>query len=272
MTYAPSTIYTAGRYWTGQGGVNLGIVGDTDHTTRGVSYHLGADQLAAGAYSNQTARDRAGLTNAASAIDLGKLDGTLGFLREYSNWLVAYARRNLPGSADLREIIWSPDGKVVMRWDRERGYNSAPRPGEADLSHLTHTHLSWYRDAEKRDHTAIFRAYFEVTPVDTAKLTYYQVANAKAGRPVRGENGTPVIFTTADPPASYPLLVTGKDRYLIRLPGNVAGWIAKTDVGSISEPGAIPPLPECPECPPTDQVVNATLDAAKTAIDTLKVP
>jgi hypothetical protein len=35
-----------------------------------------------------------------------------------------------------------------------------PRPGEASLSHRDHTHASWYRDAEYRDHSAVFRRYF----------------------------------------------------------------------------------------------------------------
>ncbi len=64
------------------GGVNLGIIGDTAHATLGVSYHLGKSQLTATAYSRQLPRDAAGLTEAASAIDLGKLNGSLTELRE----------------------------------------------------------------------------------------------------------------------------------------------------------------------------------------------
>jgi len=165
VTYNPATLQALGRYWTGQGGVNLGVVGDVDHQNKGTSYHLGADKLAPTAYSARTARDRAGLTNAASAIDLGKLEGTLANLRAFSTWLVGQARANAPGTYDMREIIYTPDGKVVLRWDRERGHASAPRPGEADASHLTHSHISWYRDAERRDHTTAFRPYFEEAPV-----------------------------------------------------------------------------------------------------------
>lgn len=166
MTFNPSTLVALGSYWTAQGGRNLGVVGDTGHVAKGVSYHLGADQLAAGAYSRQTARDKAGLSNAASAIDLGRLDGSLVALRDFSKWLVARARMNATGTSDMREVIYSPDGKVVMRWDRERGYASAPKPGEADDTHLTHTHISWYRDAEKRDHTTAFRPYFDAAGGD----------------------------------------------------------------------------------------------------------
>ena len=63
--------------------------------------------------------------------------------------------------ADVREIIYSPDGQRVLRWDRERGASSMPRPGEADASHLTHTHVSFYRDSEHRDKVPLFAPYFE---------------------------------------------------------------------------------------------------------------
>jgi hypothetical protein len=161
VTYNPATLHDLGVFWTSQGGVNLGVVGDTSHVAKGTSYHLGKSQLVSTAYSIQTARDKAGLTEAASAIDLGKLDGSLVELRTFSKWLVAQARSNAPGTSDIREIIYSPDGKTVLRWDRQRGYASAPRPGEADDTHLFHDHVSWYRDAEHRDHTTAFRPYFE---------------------------------------------------------------------------------------------------------------
>lgn len=169
MTFAPPTLRTLGTYWTAHGGVNLGVVGDVAHQAKGTSYHLGKSQLDAGAYSAVTRRDRAGLSDAASAIDLGRIDGSLGRLQSFSSWLVTQARANKPGTGDMREIIYSPDGRQVMRWDRERGYTSLPRSGEADDSHLTHTHISWYRDAEARDHTTAFRPYFvSITPPDTS--------------------------------------------------------------------------------------------------------
>lgn len=164
MTYAPPTLTALAHYWISQGGVNLGVVGDPAHMAKGTSYHLGKDHLVAGAYSVQTTRDRRGLTDGASAIDLGKLHGSFGDLRAFSSWLVTQGRRNAPGTRDIREIIYSPDGRTVLRWDRERGYASAPRAGEADSTHLTHTHVSFYRDAEARDHTIAFRPYFAPKP------------------------------------------------------------------------------------------------------------
>ena len=76
MSYNPASLRALGSYWVAQGGVNLGVVGNTAHVK---GYHLGKDRIfdAGGPgigwndYSVKTARDKAGLTNGASAIDLG---------------------------------------------------------------------------------------------------------------------------------------------------------------------------------------------------------
>jgi hypothetical protein len=162
MTYAPPTLIALRDFlWlkTGLSAVALGIVGDAAHAGR-ASYHNGKDRMLsrlATDYTAQTARDKAGLSNAASAIDIGNFPR----LREMSGWLVNRCRSGSNETADIREVIYSPDGLVVLRWDRERGVGSAPRPGEADNSHRTHTHVSWYRDAEARDHSAVFRHFFD---------------------------------------------------------------------------------------------------------------
>ncbi len=161
MTYAPPTLRDLGRYWSSHGGVNLGIVGDTRHVSKGRSYHLGVSQLTADAYSRKTARDRAGLTDAAAAIDLGKLNGSFPELRKFSVWLIGRCRTNASGTQDIREVIYTPDGKTVLRWDRERGVASEPRAGEADTTHLYHTHVSFYRDSEKRPKIGAFAPYFD---------------------------------------------------------------------------------------------------------------
>lgn len=159
MTFAPPTLVDLAEFWTANGGVNLGIVGDAAHTAGGTSYHLGRDDLRPDAYSIRTARDKAGLSNAASAIDLGRFNGSLLQLRDFSKWLVGEGQRNAPGTRDIREIIYSDDGSRVLRWDRERGFASAPQTGEADNSHLTHTHISYYRDSEMRDKRNAFRGW-----------------------------------------------------------------------------------------------------------------
>lgn len=161
MTQAPANLVALMSYYVSKGGVNLGIVGDTGHVAGGTSYHLGKDDLRPGAYSATTARDKAGLSNYASATDLGKIKGGFPPLRAFSVWLVDQARHNAPDTRDIREIIYSPDGATVLRWDRERGIASAPRDGEADISHRTHTHISFYRDSRLRDQTAVFRRYFD---------------------------------------------------------------------------------------------------------------
>ena len=256
MTYNPATLVALGKYWTGKGGVNLGVVGDTAHQAKGTSYHLGASQLVTGAYSKQTARDRAGLTEAASAIDLGKLNGSLPKLRAFSQWLVKQARANAPGTSDMREIIYSPDGVRVLRWDRQRGYASASREGEADTSHRTHTHISWYRDAEKRDHTVAFRPYFPSAPIgdDMPPLSAYipgQLATVKPTSNIRSAPAlsAPILRVLASPET---WTVTGwvkgdvdpeggSDQWLTRWNGGKWEYTAKSNITSGPAAPVIPP-------------------------------
>ena len=172
MSTSPRHLLRLRDYWASQGGVNLGVVGSLRTHCRG--YHLGRDRiygpvacrrggvarpgLGDADYSVLTARDRAGLSNAASAIDLGRLGGSLPELFRFSRWLVERCRANAPGTDAIREVIYSPDGRTVLRWDRERGHTSAPRPGEGDASHLTHTHVSFYRDS-RADLLALLAVY-----------------------------------------------------------------------------------------------------------------
>jgi hypothetical protein len=170
MTYAPATLTDLMAYWTRQGGVNLGISGDLAHQKR-ASYHNGQDAItkygrtAATDYSIRLSRDREPyLTNAAAGCDLGKLDGTLANLQKISSWLVQRCIDRAPGTEDIREVIYSPDGKVVKRWDNHDrvlrdGYPTTT--GQGDQTHLWHTHISWYRDSEKRQKVAVFAPYFE---------------------------------------------------------------------------------------------------------------
>lgn len=175
MTYAPATIKALAAYLVAHRFGNSGIVGDAAHQAR-ASYHNGQDAItahgrtAANDYSIRTARDREPhLTDAAAGLDIGKGNSSLADLQNLSRYIVAECRRNAPGTSDIREVIYSPDGATVLRWDRERGYASAPQPGEADASHLWHTHVSFYRDSEARDKVGPWRGYFEEALVQTIK-------------------------------------------------------------------------------------------------------
>ena len=161
-TFDPDPLKDLAKYWKKQGGRNLGIHGDTSHAARGVSYHLGKDELITTAYSIQNARDRAGLTNAASAIDLGKLLGSFPNLRVFSRWLVARSRVEPAVRKDIREIIYSPDGTVVQRYS---GIDNKIHtgPGNGDLTHRKHTHISYFRDSEHNDKLAPFQPFFDVS-------------------------------------------------------------------------------------------------------------
>lgn len=148
----------------------VGIVGDAAHASSG-GYHEGYDDLAAAGrlgydYSvTESSRDRAGLTNAASALDIGEFDATLASgrrvtLRSLSLAVVALCVAGDPRTRDIREVIYTPDGVTVRRWDR-----LGKRTG-GDSSHLWHTHFSLFRDSEGRragtdNLLGLFRALIE---------------------------------------------------------------------------------------------------------------
>lgn len=153
MTYAPDDLMAVRRYLlsvTGLSGAAVGIVGDDDHPD---GYHVGNDALAAvgklaSDYSKrESSRDRPG-SNAASALDVGSWSGRRGAAKvtflEFSAALVAACRAGDARAADIREIIYTPDGLTVRRFDR-LGIRST-----GDSSHLYHTHVSFFRTSEGR--------------------------------------------------------------------------------------------------------------------------
>lgn len=183
MTYAPDSLKAARQLLLnlvpGLAPLAVGIVGDDSHARSGSSYHLGEDALRPDSYTIvESARDRAGLTDAASALDVGKFRITVGgrvhTLADFSVWLVAQCAAGTADTADIREVIYSPDGRTVKRWDRLK------RRSTGDDSHLSHTHISWFRDSERRDKTAVFKRWFTdiglledsvaLTPDDIAKI------------------------------------------------------------------------------------------------------
>lgn len=135
----------------------VGIVGDPAH--RG-GYHCGSDRVLTRDYSVvESPRDKAGLTLDAAALDIGwfevRVNGVTHNLYTFNRWIVGELERGAPDTLDIREWIYTVDGKTVRRWDRLRKRTSG------DNSHLWHSHGSWFRDSIKanRDQTPLFRRY-----------------------------------------------------------------------------------------------------------------
>lgn len=153
MSFAPKTLLALRAYLkteTGLADNELGIVGDTAHR---YGYHLGEDRLPTGDYSARTARDIAGLSDAASATDVGMFPR----LPALTAYLVALGRAGeLP---DVRELIGPGADGRAYRWDSLSGWK--PQPRDVGDPHEWHLHISWYRDSEGRDKTAAFRAFFD---------------------------------------------------------------------------------------------------------------
>ncbi|TDC42099.1 hypothetical protein [Micromonospora sp. KC213] len=180
MTSAPDNLLAVRRLLLGGLGphglasAEVGIVGDPAH--RG-GYHCGSDRVVTGDYSVvESPRDSTGLTLHASALDVGtfsvRAGGRTHNLMSFSTWCVAQCAADTPDSRDIREIIYSPDGRVVRRWDR------LGRRSTGDSSHLWHTHFSFFRDSTKagRDQTPLFRRYLTTigllkAPIPEADLT-----------------------------------------------------------------------------------------------------
>jgi hypothetical protein len=152
-SYAPDMILEVRHYLkplTGLSDIELGIVNnETD-----ASYHHGWSQRDTDGtdYSwDESSRDWSHKTNAARALDVGMF----GQLREMSMWIVEQCRIGAADCADIREIIYSPDGVTVLRWDRLGKRSSGSK------SHTTHTHFSWFADAEYRRKVGPFQRFFE---------------------------------------------------------------------------------------------------------------
>lgn len=191
---------------------SVGVVGDTNH--RG-GYHCGSDRVLRNADGSirdysviESRRDRDGLTLDAAGLDVGLFEartpkGTFD-LAHFSRWCAAECAKKAPDARDIREVIYSPDGRIVRRYDA-LGYRSS-----GDDSHLWHTHFSFFRDAIKagRDQTPLFRRYLttiglleadtmsalDATKGFVAALNYarnpdaphWSDAEAQYGRQVRG--------------------------------------------------------------------------------------
>jgi len=162
VTVAPDSLKEARTYIiaeTGLDPLSVGIVGDDNHQQTGSSYHLGKSALRTDSYSIiESSRDRNGLSEDAAALDIGQFNisrgGKTHTLLTFNAWLIRQCQAGTDDTADIREVIYTPDGKVVKRWDRLGKRSTGPD------SHLTHTHMSYFRDSTKRSKIALFQRYF----------------------------------------------------------------------------------------------------------------
>lgn len=202
MTFAPDSclaVRKAIQERTGLSNAALGIVGDDNHAQTASSYHLGKSANKSSSYTiAESSRDRNGLSEAASANDIGYwsikgADGRTHTLRTFSTWLADQCRAGAADTRDIREVIYSPEGKTVKRYDA-LGIRTS-----GDDSHLTHTHISWFRDSENRDRAAVIRRYFAeevdgddmpMTPAERKELIRefwnYDPGDDKTGEPNGG--------------------------------------------------------------------------------------
>jgi hypothetical protein len=140
---------------------DVGIVGDGAHQRTG-GYHEGKDVITSigryhgppashvGSpvedYSARNARDRRGLTDSASGVDVGDdwpNGGRKAWLR-FNNAFVTALHAGDPALAAIRAVNYSPDGTAKKRTDREHGWAVEPSTDTVNI----HTHIEWYRDTE----------------------------------------------------------------------------------------------------------------------------
>jgi hypothetical protein len=131
----------------------LGIVGDSNHTS---GYHLGPDRIHGPDYSMKLDRDVAGaraFPRFACAYDLG-----MGWnaSRLWLGWLVNECRRN--AFPQIREIIGSLDGVHKHYFSQLRGFATERYTGD---NHVSHTHISVFRDTADTDHSPLLRRFLE---------------------------------------------------------------------------------------------------------------
>jgi hypothetical protein len=146
---------------TGLSDLSIGIVGDPSHRQSGGyhegrsdliaidRYHPPADQNVGSTsedYSVRLLRDRSGLTDHASAMDIGSdwsHGGRSAWLR-FNNLLASQLKVNDANLAAIRAINYSPDGTAKRRIDRQNNWSLESSSDSVD----GHTHIEWYRDTE----------------------------------------------------------------------------------------------------------------------------
>lgn len=161
MSSAPIDLRRARAYIceaTGLSAAAVGIVGDAGHTW---GYHLGRDRI----YtippgrgdrdpSVRHARDRDGLTDDASALDIG----WHGRLPELGRYLLGIVQSGDLAGRDICELIAErADGTHLWSWSRSGGLSGTPH---VDIRYH-HLHVSYRRDSRERDKVELYRDFYE---------------------------------------------------------------------------------------------------------------
>ncbi len=155
MTNAPSDLLAVRARMMAATGLtdpaDVGIVGDGAHSRTG-GYHEGHDVLQAlGVLDTdysvaEYTRDRAGLTDSASALDVAlawPTGGRAAAIR-WTNLLVADLLAGMPGPECLRAMNYSPAGTTRCRRDKRSGLVEQASSDSVDI----HTHFEFFRDTE----------------------------------------------------------------------------------------------------------------------------
>ena len=166
MTYLPNTWLEIRRIMQRETGLPAKSLGIQHYQPDGGGYHEGNDLLAKGGrldsdYSKrESTRDRPG-SDGASAIDIGWFDVIVkredgSRVRVTLDTLTLFLLHNFdaPDALWIREIIYSLDRKTVRRKDR-LGIRTS-----GDVSHLTHDHVSGFRDDENTPKAPLFERFW----------------------------------------------------------------------------------------------------------------
>lgn len=214
MTYVPARMLELQRYMQRQTGLPLSSLGVYPDESHDGGYHCGWDRrrIRNGQLSDyswqESSRDFSHKTDAARAFDCGRFDR----LRELSVWMVGECERGALDTRDIRSIIYSPDGISVLRWDRLKLHAGG------SVSHRTHTHFSFFADAETHDKVSPFRRFFEGggMPTEGERNQSYMIQNGLVGveEPVLhipAESGFPPVSLSNPFATALKALVEGKD-------------------------------------------------------------
>jgi hypothetical protein len=295
MSNNPPTLVALGNYVVAVGWTNSGVVGNIETHCGG--YHLGKDRIFGPCAckpkpdgickpgrgqddrSVKLARDVVGLSDSASAFDLGPIDDhSLPQLRALSDWIVQECRKSAPDTLDIREIIFTPSrfpapGGTVHTWDRQLGVTSQPVVA-GDATHLTHTHFSFYRNSEAADKTGPFRRYFSEVAMNKITDKSLRLVDVAAGTAQFALDGvTPagksdVRLETASP------FACGALRAVYISKGDGTTSLVLTTPSKVHPPEATTaPAPlRGPASPDADAAFNEGVDAAAAAALTARRP